>query len=90
MYQSLSVPIPSEIIEEANDSVSFLGRLADDIIGLTSPASTIYIPAKSAWYDYRTSAEVASLTTLLPLIESAIGACGLAGLDRVLALRSGH
>ena len=34
-HQSQSVPIPSEIIEEASDStssVSFLGRLADDII----------------------------------------------------------
>jgi len=90
-YQSRSVPIPSEDVlgpVPGTDSLTFLGRLAEQVLAMTSPRTVIYVPARSTWYDNKTSGEVAKLTGLIPLLESAIGIYGLVGLDRLFALRA--
>ena len=59
-YQSKSVPIPLDIIApivgaDATTSITFMGRLANEILSITSPRNVIYVPARSAWYDYKTT-----------------------------------
>ena len=65
-YQSRAVPIPlhamnSAVSGGANISgstgfaLTFIGRLANEIVALTNPRNTVFVHARQAWYDSRTS-----------------------------------
>lgn len=44
-----------------NSAVSFVGRLANEILRMTDTRSTSFIEQMSAWYDKRTMAEVLNI-----------------------------
>ena len=65
VHQSRAVPIPLHTINMASAgggasgpnslTITFIGRLANEIVALTHPRSTIFVHARQAWYDSRTS-----------------------------------
>ena len=69
-HQSQAVPIPMVLTgavggssvgssgsgyESASGAITFMGRLANEIVSLTNPRNTIFVHARQAWYDSRTS-----------------------------------
>ena len=64
IYQSRAVPIPLHTINPNvaggiasvvnNSAITFIGRLANEIVSLTNPKNTIFVPARQSWYDSRT------------------------------------
>lgn len=72
-HQSRAVPIPlhtttsfasSGSSSSSNDptsfAITFLGRLANEIVSLTNPRNTIFVHARQAWYDARTLGKAVS------------------------------
>lgn len=59
MYQSTTIPIPR--FERVDQSVTFVGRLANEILRMTDTRYTTYIDQMSAWYDKKTGMEVLNL-----------------------------
>lgn len=59
MYQSTTIPIPR--FERVDQSVTFIGRLAVEILRMTDTYHTTYIDQMSAWYDKRTKLEILNL-----------------------------
>ena len=86
LYQSKTIVIPL-VIDQANDGSTFMGRLVSDLVTFLSPKSTIFVPNRQSWYDYKTQTEVCGLTQLFGLLQSAIGTFGMVGLDRLLGLQ---
>ena len=64
-YQSRAVSIPLHAMSTAigggtvpgssGFAITFIGRLANEIVALTNPRNTIFVHARQAWYDSRTS-----------------------------------
>ena len=86
-YQSKSIPIPVYPSGGGGDANNFTGRLANEIIAVTSPKSTLYVKSMQSWYDSRSHNEVASLS-LFAALGNSVGTIGLAGLDRLLGLKA--
>ncbi|TRY73510.1 hypothetical protein TCAL_01553 [Tigriopus californicus] len=86
VYQNKSIPIPTPPPTTNPDCQTFMGRLANEIILLTNPRTTVYSNALCSWYDLKTKDEVCSMG-LFSLLEEAVGTIGLAGLDRLLGLK---
>ena len=68
-HQSRAVPIPlhtttsftsngSSSNDPASFAITFLGRLANEIVSLTNPRNTIFVHARQAWYDARTLGKI--------------------------------
>jgi hypothetical protein len=57
LYQSRAIPIPRFRPTDAQ-SVNFIGRLARELLRLTSPQATTYLEHARAWYDLKTRTEV--------------------------------
>ncbi|XP_043227875.1 WASH complex subunit 5-like isoform X2 [Amphibalanus amphitrite] len=81
-YQSRTVPIP--LYPPTDKSRTFVGRLANQLLLLTDPRSTVYLAPLSAWYCLRSHEQVAD-GRLPGLLAGGLGVAGLAGLDRLLA-----
>ncbi|CAF0738574.1 unnamed protein product [Brachionus calyciflorus] len=82
IYQSKNIPIP--IYPPVDQSVNFIGRLAREILRMTDPKMTYYLPKKSAWYDLKTKEEIINLR-LFKKIEQSLNSFGLHGLDRLFS-----
>ena len=65
-YQSRAVPIPLHSVTStlgggvnvpgsSGFAITFIGRLANEIMALTNPRNTVFVHARQAWYDSRTS-----------------------------------
>ena len=67
-YQSRAVPIPLHTMSTASGggggslqsgpnsfAITFIGRLANEIVALTNPRNTIFVHARQGWYDSRTT-----------------------------------
>ncbi|KAG7205653.1 hypothetical protein KM043_007608 [Ampulex compressa] len=67
-----------------NNSSTFIGRLARELIRLTDPRTTIYIEHSLAWYDIKSQAEVLSYN-IFSIILEAVGTPGLSGLDKLIS-----
>ncbi|CAK9823853.1 WASH complex subunit 5 [Anthophora retusa] len=67
-----------------NNSTTFIGRLARELIRITDPRTTVYIEHSLAWYDLRTQSEVLNYKIFSRTLE-AIGTPGLAGLDKLIS-----
>ncbi|XP_076246687.1 WASH complex subunit strump isoform X1 [Calliopsis andreniformis] len=67
-----------------NSSVTFIGRLARELIRITDPRTTVYIEHSLAWYDLKTQAEVLNYKIFSKILES-IGTPGLTGLDKLIS-----
>ena len=59
MDQSTTIPIPR--YRPVDSSVTFIGRLAREILRITDTRTTTYIDQMSAWYDKRTTTEVVNI-----------------------------
>lgn len=88
IYQSKDIPIPifPPLPGDSADllSVNFIGRLAREILRITSPKLTCYIEQYSAWYDMKTKQEVVNLQ-LFKKLDDTINSFGLNGLDRLFS-----
>ena len=51
VYQSKNITIPYLTMPEGPPT--FMGRLMLDILNLTSPKTTIFVPMRQAWYDFK-------------------------------------
>ncbi|XP_076752994.1 WASH complex subunit strump isoform X1 [Xylocopa sonorina] len=67
-----------------NNSTTFIGRLARELIRITDPRTTVYIEHSLAWYDLKTQAEVLNYKMFSRTLE-AIGTPGLTGLDKLIS-----
>ncbi|XP_025270593.1 WASH complex subunit 5 [Camponotus floridanus] len=67
-----------------NNSLTFMGRLAREIIRITEPRTTVYIEHSLAWYDIKTQIEVLNYKVFSVILET-IGTPGLSGLDKLIS-----
>ncbi|XP_058829034.1 WASH complex subunit 5 [Topomyia yanbarensis] len=80
-YQSSTIPIPNyEPVDMA--SVTFVGRLAREILRITDPKTTAYIEICTTWYDQKTHKSVLTNKFASRIIET-LGPPGLIGLDKL-------
>uniref|UniRef100_T1IW38 WASH complex subunit strumpellin n=1 Tax=Strigamia maritima TaxID=126957 RepID=T1IW38_STRMM len=83
IYQSRHIPIP-KFAPTDPASVNFIGRLAQEILRVTDPKTTIYMEQMSTWYDAKSHADLVNLKFFLKL-EWSVGTFGVTGLDRLLS-----
>jgi len=92
--------------ESDSAAENFTGRLMSALLTITDATKTVYVPQRLAWHSYtekRTSTGTgtgsATLTSIgleacgastFSLIERALGAVGMRGLDRLLSFRVSH
>ncbi|KAK9307552.1 hypothetical protein QLX08_002167 [Tetragonisca angustula] len=67
-----------------NNSATFIGRLARELLRITDPRTTVYIEHSLAWYDLKTQMEVLNYKIFSRTLE-AIGTPGLTGLDKLIS-----
>ncbi len=60
LFQSRTIPIPLFQPVDSH-SVTFVGRLANEILRITDTHTTSFIEQRSAWYDKRTMQEVLNI-----------------------------
>jgi WASH complex subunit strumpellin len=81
-FQSDSIPIPT-FQPAANDpSISFIGRLAREILKVTDPKNTLYVDLLTTWYDSKSHHEIADQKFTNVLLNS-IEIHGIVGLDKL-------
>ncbi|KAK7066277.1 hypothetical protein SK128_025439 [Halocaridina rubra] len=83
VYQSTAIPIP-KFPPADTQSVNFIGRLVREILRITDPKTTVYVPQLGVWYDARTHSEMLS-DAVMAKVESSISTAGLTGVDKLLA-----
>ncbi|XP_011504242.1 PREDICTED: WASH complex subunit strumpellin [Ceratosolen solmsi marchali] len=67
-----------------SNSLTFMGRLAREIMRITDPKTTIYIEHALAWFDLKTQTEVLTHKAFTMILQ-AIGVPGLSGLDKMIS-----
>ena len=77
-----TIPIP-KLPPQDDKSVGFMGRLAREILNMTSPSRTIYMEWMHGWYDF-SGKEIVGLQ-LLNKIHASLGITGLVELDRLMS-----
>jgi len=80
IYQSKNIPIPR--FHPVDTSITFIGRLARELLRLTDARTTIYVDSMNTWYDSKTKQEILD-KTIFQKILAALGTYGLSGLDRL-------
>ena len=80
-YYSKAIPIP-QFPRSDKDSLNFMGRLAREILRITSPKQTIYVDQMKSWYDYKTKDDLAN-AKLFQMVLKGLGTFGLKGLDKL-------
>lgn len=83
IYQSVAIPIP-KFPPADPQSVNFIGRLVREILRITDPKFTVYVPQLRTWYDSKSHTEVLS-SSVMGTVESSISTAGLTGVDKLLA-----
>ncbi|XP_053683160.1 WASH complex subunit 5 [Sabethes cyaneus] len=80
-YQSTTIPIPNyEPVDMA--SVTFVGRLAREILRITDPKTTTYIDICATWYDQKTHKSILT-NKFANRVNETCGPAGLVGLNRL-------
>ena len=80
LYQSQHIPIPR--FAPLDESQTFIGRLARQLLHIANPTLTLYVDPTKAWYDMKTNEEVLN-STIFGKITNALEPFGLQGLDRL-------
>lgn len=80
-YWNKNIPIP-QFASTDGESVTFMGRLAREILRITNPKMTIYLDQMNSWYDYKTKVELAN-SKLFEKVRRGVGTFGLKGLDQL-------
>ncbi|KAG5669731.1 hypothetical protein PVAND_000026 [Polypedilum vanderplanki] len=81
-FQSDSIPIPIFPQLPNDQSLTFMGRLAREILRITDPRVTIYVDLLTAWYDIKTHTELIDQKFTNKLLNS-IEVQGLVGIDKI-------
>ncbi|XP_001600214.3 WASH complex subunit 5 [Nasonia vitripennis] len=74
----------AHLVPTDSNSLTFMGRLARELIRITDPKTTIYIEHALAWFDLKTQAEVLSHKAFTMILQ-AMGTPGLSGLDKMIS-----
>ena len=82
VYQSRECPIPL-FTPKDKFSVTFIGRLARDLLALTDCTKTFYVPSAQTWYD--ADYKVLVNNDLLTLVLRGIDVFGMKGLNNLYA-----
>lgn len=82
-FQSESIPIPYFQPASEGATYSFLGKIIRNLLAMTDPKTTTYVPCLGSWFNVSTLSEVAGPRTFTSLSE-AIGTPGLGALDRLI------
>ena len=80
LYQSQHIPIPR--FPPIDESQTFIGRLARQLLNITNPTLTLYVDPVKTWYDMKTNEEVLN-SSIFGKIVDALEPFGLQGLDRL-------
>ncbi|KAL5258379.1 hypothetical protein ACHWQZ_G009024 [Mnemiopsis leidyi] len=80
LYQSQHIPIPRFL--PIDESQTFIGRLARQLLNITNPTFTLYVDPVKTWYDMKSSEEVLN-SSIFGKIVDALEPSGLQGLDRL-------
>lgn len=83
-YQSDSIPIPIYPPIPNDQSVTFIGRLARELLRITDSKTAIYVDLLTSWFDIKTHQELINLKFTSKIFESC-GLCGLVGLDKLFS-----
>jgi WASH complex subunit strumpellin len=86
-YQSEAIPVP--VFERAKDSaqrvfVNFMGRLVNELVRQTSPATTTYSVHRQGWFRVSDGREAVGVRTFA-LLRHGLGISGLCGVDKLLS-----
>lgn len=65
---------------------TFMGRLAKEVLRITDPKNTIYVDVLKAWFDRKTTKEVAD-PRIFRLISEATAPAALNGIDKIFATK---
>ncbi|XP_054285996.1 WASH complex subunit 5-like isoform X1 [Macrosteles quadrilineatus] len=83
VHQNKAIPVPL-FSPTDTQSITFVGRLAHELIRITDPRTTLYVMSATSWFDTKTQKQVAGLN-LFTNISSAVGISGITGLDRLIS-----
>ena len=83
VYQSKSIPIPR--FQPVDSSINFIGRLARELLRLTSYQNTSYVEKMSSWYDNSRDRNEVLTSRICAQLQNGVGTFGLTGLDRFLS-----
>lgn len=61
--RSKEIPIP-RFQPRDNSTVNFVGRLARELMRLTSPSTAVYLENSRAWFDIKSQTEVVNVSIL--------------------------
>jgi WASH complex subunit strumpellin len=81
-YQNDFVPIPTFSQLPNDNSITFIGRLAREILRITDTKNTIYVDLLTTWYDIKTHQEIIDQKFANKLLN-VIQAHGMNGLDKL-------
>lgn len=81
-FQNDSIPIPSFQQMPNDPSVTFIGRLAREILKISDPKTTIYVDLLTSWYDIKSHQELVDQKFTNKLLNS-IEVHGVVGLDKI-------
>lgn len=76
--------LSTHIIQSDFSSLTFMGRLAQELIRITDPKTTVYIEHTLAWYDLKSQAEVIDHKVFSMILKS-MGTPGLSRLDKMIS-----
>jgi WASH complex subunit strumpellin len=81
-FQNDSIPIPTFPQVSNDPSVTFIGRLAREILKVSDPKNTIYVDLLTAWYEIKSHQELIDQKFTNKILSS-IEVHGVVGLDKV-------
>eukprot|EP00729_Bicosta_minor_P025400 gene25400-21235_t len=69
-------------MEPVDSSINFIGRLARELLRLTSYQNTSYVEKMSSWYDNSRERNEVMTSRICSQLQNGVGTFGLTGLDR--------
>eukprot|EP00013_Stygamoeba_regulata_P029964 CAMPEP_0177666190 /NCGR_PEP_ID=MMETSP0447-20121125/21451_1 /TAXON_ID=0 /ORGANISM="Stygamoeba regulata, Strain BSH-02190019" /LENGTH=1237 /DNA_ID=CAMNT_0019172325 /DNA_START=97 /DNA_END=3811 /DNA_ORIENTATION=- len=85
-FQNEAIPVPLFPRQPGDSSVNFVGRLAEELLYHTACQRAIYVDQMASWYG-RDGTELVGIRTFT-LLMNAMGAFGVAGLDRLFCFKT--
>ncbi|KAL7037132.1 hypothetical protein ACKWTF_009089 [Chironomus riparius] len=83
-FQSDSIPIPNFNSLPNDASLTFIGRLAREILKITDPKTTIYVDLLTSWYDVKSHQEIVD-QKFTNLLFNSVDVHGLVGIDKLFS-----
>lgn len=83
-FYNEAIPVPIFKNSSSDSSLTFVGRLARELLFQTMPNKTLFLERMNVWYDINSGREIVSLKTF-NLLLSSISVSGLVGLDKLFS-----